>query len=111
MDPADIFHFGFLVDDLPKAMKDWGSTLGISWAEPAEVPNQPVWTPEEGQLSVPLRFVYSTEGPVHIELVDTDEGFRSIEFAARCGGGIIPDVLAARSGVHPMVQAGAPPVS
>ena len=68
MDPADIFHFGFLVDDLPQAMKDWGSTLGISWAEPAEVPNQPVWTPEEGQLSVPLRFVYSTEGPVQIEL-------------------------------------------
>jgi len=47
------------------------------------------------------------EGPIHLELVDTGEGFRPIEFAARCGGGIIPDVLAARSGVHPMVQAGA----
>ena len=47
------------------------------------------------------------EGPVHLELVDTDEGLRPIEFAARCGGGVIPDVLATRAEVHPMVQAGA----
>ena len=74
MDPKDIFHFGFLVADLSRAMRDWDSLQEVSWAEPAEVPSQQVWTPAEGQLSVPLRFVYSIEGPVHIELVEGPSG-------------------------------------
>ena len=74
MNPADIFHFGFLVADLSRAMRDWSSLQEVSWAEPAEVPNQQVWTPEEGKLSVPLRFVYSTGGPVHVELVEGPAG-------------------------------------
>ena len=74
MDPADIFHFGFLVADLSKAMRDWSSLQEIRWAEPVEGPDQQVWTPGEGQLSVPLRFVYSSEGPVHVELVEGPAG-------------------------------------
>jgi len=74
VNPADIFHFGFLVADLSRAMRDWSSLQEVSWAEPAEVPNQQVWTPAEGKLSVPLRFVYSTGGPVHVELVEGPAG-------------------------------------
>ena len=46
-----------------------------------------------------------SDGPVHLEMVETPDGLRPIELAARCGGGVIPDVLAARTGVHPMMEA------
>ncbi len=46
-----------------------------------------------------------TDGPVHLEMVATPVGLRPIELAARCGGGVIPDLLAAMTGRHPMVDA------
>ncbi len=34
----------------------------------------PVWTPATGMQTVPLRYVYSCEGPQHIELLESAPG-------------------------------------
>lgn len=74
IDYQQIFHTGIRVPDLDQAMDQLGSTLGVSWAKPQEVEKQPVWTPDAGQQAVPLRFVYSAEGPQHIELLEGPVG-------------------------------------
>ena len=71
---GDLFHIGFRVADLSVAMKEYGEALGASWALPAEIPDQSLWTPDAGLQFLPLKFVYSIEGPVHIELVSGPEG-------------------------------------
>ena len=64
-----LFHTGIRVTDLDKAMAELTNALGVAWARPREG-EQPVWTPETGLRSVPLRFTYSTEGPQHLELLE-----------------------------------------
>ena len=68
-----LFHTGVRVPDLDKAMAELGGTLGLTWATPVEW-QQPVWTPEAGAHTFPLRFTYSCEGPMHVELLDGAPG-------------------------------------
>ena len=68
-----LFHTGIRVTDLDKAMDEFGPSLGVAWAQPREG-EQPVWTPETGLRSVPLRFTYSDEGPQHLELLEGAPG-------------------------------------
>lgn len=74
IDYQHIFHTGIRVPDLDTAMAQLGATLGVTWAAPQSIDAQPIWTPGEGQGAVPLRFVYSAEGPQHIELLEGPEG-------------------------------------
>ena len=69
-DFQEIYHIGIRVPDLSEAMKEMGTSLGVTWAEPVETPGQSFWTPEMGQMSLPLKFVYSCEGPQHLELLE-----------------------------------------
>ena len=48
-------------------MEELGLSLGLTWTEVVENPGQRLWTPESGQQEVPLKFVYSCEGPQHLE--------------------------------------------
>ncbi|MBT95775.1 MAG: hypothetical protein CL431_07395 [Acidimicrobiaceae bacterium] len=66
----DIYHIGIRVPDLEEAMKEMGSSLSVTWAEPLYTEAQSVWTPSEGQQKLPLKFVYSCEGPQHLELLE-----------------------------------------
>ena len=66
----DIYHIGIRVPDLEEAMHEMGSSLDITWAEPVYTEAQSVWTPSEGQQKLPLKFVYSCEGPQHLELLE-----------------------------------------
>ena len=66
----DIYHIGIRVPDLEEAMHEMGSSLDITWAEPVHTEAQSVWTPSEGQQKLPLKFVYSCEGPQHLELLE-----------------------------------------
>ncbi|HJM96848.1 MAG TPA: VOC family protein [Acidimicrobiales bacterium] len=66
----DIYHIGIRVPSLSDAMEEMGDSLEVTWAEPVETSGQSIWTPEDGQMSLPLKFVYSCEGPQHIELLE-----------------------------------------
>jgi len=69
-----IYHTGIRVPDLDSAMTEMGESLGVTWAEAREVAEMPVWTPAHGVQTVPLRYVYSCEGPQHIELLESAPG-------------------------------------
>jgi catechol 2,3-dioxygenase-like lactoylglutathione lyase family enzyme len=73
IDFSELFHTGVRVPDLDKAMHELGDRLGLSWATVCEW-QQPVWTPERGAETYALRFTYSTEGPMHVELLDGAPG-------------------------------------
>jgi len=69
-----MFHVGHLVPDIHVAMDQLGPGLGLTWTEVVARTDQRIWTPEHGQRHVPLSFVYSTEGPRHLELLQGVEG-------------------------------------
>ncbi|MEM7094561.1 MAG: VOC family protein [Actinomycetota bacterium] len=74
IDWQQIYHTGIRVHDLDAAMEEMGETLGVTWATVQHNPAQQIWTPEDGLRQVPLTFVYSCEGPQHIELLQGVEG-------------------------------------
>lgn len=74
IDYQRIYHTGIRVADLDKAMAELGDTLSLVWAEVREVPQMPYWTPDDGMVSSPLRFVYSCQPPQHVELVEGGPG-------------------------------------
>jgi catechol 2,3-dioxygenase-like lactoylglutathione lyase family enzyme len=68
-----LYHVGVRVPDLEAAMAELGPALGITWAQVVER-DQPVWTPDDGAYTIPLRFTYSCEGPQHVELLQGAPG-------------------------------------
>ena len=70
----EIFHIGIRVPNIYQAMEEMGKSLNITWTEVVESPGQRIWTPEHGQQEVPLKFVYSCEGPQHLELLEGTKG-------------------------------------
>jgi lactoylglutathione lyase len=74
IDYQGLFHTGIRVPDLDAAMAELGPSLNVTWAESREVDEMPVWTPDAGMQTVPLRYVYSCEGPQHIELLESAPG-------------------------------------
>ena len=73
IDFGEIFHIGIRVADIYSAMEEMGESLNLTWAEVVENPSQGIWTPEKGQESIPLKFVYSREGPQHLELLEGEK--------------------------------------
>lgn len=71
---TQMFHVGHLVPNLEQAMNQLGSDFGFEWTEVVFREDQPLWTPEEGQRSVPLKFCYSMAGPQRVELIEGPEG-------------------------------------
>lgn len=71
---GDAFHIGVRVVNLDTAMDELGVALGVRWASPRTHESQPVWTPTAGVEHVPLRYCYSVEGPLHVELVESSGG-------------------------------------
>ena len=74
IDMREAFHLGVRVVDLNAAMQELGSALDVRWASPRTHDAQPIWTPQRGFQRVPLRFCYSVEGPLHIELLESSGG-------------------------------------
>ena len=74
IDMREAFHVGVRVVDLDAAMSDLSAALDIQWASPRANESQPIWTPTAGAEEVPLRYCYSVEGPLHIELVESSGG-------------------------------------
>lgn len=70
IDYQQLFHVGIRVHDIRAAMDEMGESLGVTWANLQFNEAQAIWTPEQGLRHVPLHFVYSAEGPQHIELLE-----------------------------------------
>jgi hypothetical protein len=68
---ADLFHTGIVVDDLEAAKAQFGLLLGLTWLEGGGVVQ--LLTPE-GQSNVTTKYAISTEGPHHVELVQSVPG-------------------------------------
>jgi hypothetical protein len=64
---------GIRVVDLEAAMADLGPAIGVTWCQVQER-DQRIWSPEGGATTTPLRFTYSAEGPVHLELLQGQPG-------------------------------------
>ena len=74
IDFKEIFHIGIRVPNIEAAMEEMGESLNVTWAELVENPSQRLWTPDEGQQDIPLKFVYSCEGDQHLELLEGQIG-------------------------------------
>ena len=74
IDYQRMYHQGVRVPDVDAAMVDLTDRLGVTWATVQHNPGQQVWTPGSGLQHLPLTFVYSCEGPQHIELLDGPPG-------------------------------------
>jgi catechol 2,3-dioxygenase-like lactoylglutathione lyase family enzyme len=73
VDFSRCYHHGVRVPNLEAAMAEIGAGTGVTWCEP-QVREQSVWLPGVGATTVPLRFTYSAEGPLHIELLEGAPG-------------------------------------
>ena len=74
IDFKEIFHIGIRVPNIDLAMEEMGESLNLTWAELVENPSQSLWTPDGGQQSIALKFVYSCEGEQHLELLEGHPG-------------------------------------
>ena len=74
IDYQRLYHTGIRVPDIDRAMEELGATMGLTWATVQHNPRQALWTPEHGHREVGLQFVYSCEGPQHIELLQGQRG-------------------------------------
>ena len=71
MSQGDLFKVGFLVTDLEGAMRDIGRWLRLEWTPVQESPL--LLSTQLGREGVELRYVYSTDGPVYLELLQARE--------------------------------------
>ena len=74
IDFKEIFHIGIRVPNIEAAMEEMGESLNVTWAELVENPSQGLWTPDDGQQNISLKFVYSCEGDQHLELLEGQSG-------------------------------------
>lgn len=75
--PVDLqrcYHVGVRVADVDDAMAELTATAGTRWASVQHADDRAVWTPESGLEEVALTFVYSADGPLHVELLAGQEG-------------------------------------
>ena len=71
-DPADLYHSGFLVEDLEATMALLGAAGLARWTRPRE---HELRIEVDGRPQVArFRYVYSADGPHHVELIQPLEG-------------------------------------
>jgi len=74
MNRGALFKAGLLVEDLEAAMRDIGNWLALTWTPIQESPL--LLETNHGREAVDLRYVYSKEGPMHLELIEAHtDGF------------------------------------
>ena len=60
MTTSPFYQVGVIVPALEPAMEELGTALGLTWGTVVEVDYEPA----------PIRFVFSVQGPPHIELIE-----------------------------------------
>jgi hypothetical protein len=71
LNAEDLFHTGFLVNDLDAEMTRMAAAAGHEWTIPLET-DLPLWT-TSGEMRLPIKFVYSLTAP-YVELVQALPG-------------------------------------
>jgi Glyoxalase/Bleomycin resistance protein/Dioxygenase superfamily len=69
----DVFHVGLVVSDIEDAMRRIGENLAVAWA-PVQQRTQPVRTGAGVVREEPIVFTYSSDGPPHVELIQSTPG-------------------------------------
>ncbi|MFF3573899.1 VOC family protein [Nocardia jiangxiensis] len=72
--PRQIWHVGFIVDQLEDAMDELGAALGLRWADIHRVNGQPLEGPHGEQYAIDTRVVFSLDLPLSIELIEPTPG-------------------------------------
>lgn len=67
LQPADLYHSGYVVADLSSAMAEIGPQFGVTWRQGGGTVRL---TTPEGQRVVTTAYALSNEGPHHLELVE-----------------------------------------
>jgi len=67
----NLFHTGFVVDDLASAKDEVGEALGVTWREGGASVRM---LTDDGAFTVRTAYALSCEGPHHVELVQSIEG-------------------------------------
>lgn len=108
---GDVFHTGFVVEDLDAAKRELGSLFELEWT-PVEEREMPLRGPD-GPFRPTLRFTYTRQGPHRLELLEATPGTIWMPPVAAAGGtlaahhiGVWCDDLAATS--RRLVADGAP---
>jgi catechol 2,3-dioxygenase-like lactoylglutathione lyase family enzyme len=71
LDHADLYHTGFVVDDLEAEQQEYGRLLGVTWLTGGG--SVQIQTPD-GSSVVETKYALSAEGPHHLELVQSVPG-------------------------------------
>ena len=67
-----VFHIGIVVNDIDRAIEDFGELLGYTFEAPIE--RRVTGVEVHGEpAEYDLRFVYSNEGPPYLELIEADD--------------------------------------
>lgn len=74
IDYGKAFHTGILVPDLDEAIAFYSRSLGMNFARPFTLEELPVWTPAGGLQTITNRFTFSVEGPLRLELQQSEPG-------------------------------------
>jgi len=74
IDYQRLFHTGFIVGDLREGMDRYGASMGVTWAAPRVIEAMRLWRPSGEFEQLRLEYVYSAEGPQHIELLRGSAG-------------------------------------
>lgn len=69
---GDVFHTGFVVDDIDAAMRELADVFGVTWT-PLEERDMALRGPD-GPMPITLRFTYTREGPHRLELLEAVAG-------------------------------------
>ena len=73
LDWGEVFHVGIRVADLEAAQRELTESIGVRWTTPAAI-GMKAWAPGTGYQSYDLTISFTTEGPVHIELLHGSPG-------------------------------------
>ncbi|WP_433502957.1 VOC family protein [Pseudonocardia halophobica] len=72
--PKIIWHAGFIVEDLEKAMDELTRGIGLSWNEPHHLDGQKLQGPNDQSWTLAGSVVFSTDLPLALELIQPTPG-------------------------------------
>ncbi len=67
-----LYHVGIVVPDLEEAMTELHDSLGVTWPEPRS--RRRSFRAGTRRFTTELRFVYSYQGPPHLEIIEGRPG-------------------------------------
>ncbi|KAB1645107.1 VOC family protein [Gulosibacter chungangensis] len=71
--PENLYHTGFVVQDLDEAARTMSKALGYRWTKPATGNERPVVYADGTRTTVRLNYCYSIDSP-HLELIEAVPG-------------------------------------